>query len=75
MDLYKNIFEIELLKALNYKEEDSGYDHIKYFSKNNITYVLSTNTDNISVYRNNHTNCHFISKSNFYEQLKKENEI
>lgn len=74
MDLY-NTFEIELLKALNYKEEDSAYSHIKYFTKNKTTYMINLQSNRICVYRNNHTNNHFISKENFYKQLKEENEI
>ena len=47
-----NIFRRETLKALGYKEECGGYSHIKYYTKNNNTFVLSDNTDNITLCHN-----------------------
>jgi len=61
-------FKKEVLLALNYNESDAGYSHIKYYSKNNITFVLSKNTNNILLCDNEKTT--FLSESDFFKKIK-----
>lgn len=61
-------FKKEILLVLNYNELDAGYSHIKYYSKNNITFVLSKNTNNILLCDNEKTT--FLSESDFFKKIK-----
>jgi len=66
------IFKIELLKSVGYKEECSGYNHIKHYTKNNTTFVISNNTNRISVYKNNITHDQWVNTETFFKMLKNE---
>lgn len=69
---YDTIFKVELLKSLGYKEEDSGYSFIKHFTKNNTTFVISNNTNRISVYKDNISHDQWVNSETFFKMLKNE---
>lgn len=61
-------FKKEILLVLNYNELDAGYSHIKYYIKNNITFVLSKITNNILLCDNEKTRV--LSESDFFKKIK-----
>jgi len=65
-------FHIELLKSLNYKEEDSGYNHIKYYTKGETTFVIGISTNRIGVWKPGISSEQFISNANFLKRLQDE---
>lgn len=69
------VFRKELLISLGYKEEYSGYSHIKYYTKDTTTFVISENTDRISIWKDGISSEQYVSSANFFKRLKDEYEI